>query len=136
MQVTKKCLEWNGKDLIVAGGSQGGLQTMWAAALDPDVTEAYPYITWCCDLAGTAKKQRISGGWRIPYVAGLDYFDAVFMAKRIKKAKVVITRAGLGDYVCPPSGLAISYRNLARRIKRSAGIRAATTVQCRKVRKS
>ena len=113
MQVTKKCPEWNGKDLIVAGGSQGGLQTMWAAALDPDVTEAYPYITWCCDLAGTTKKQRISGGWRISYVAGLDYFDAVFMAKRIKKAKVVITRAGLGDYVCPPSGLAISYRNLA-----------------------
>ena len=35
------------------------------------------------------------------------------MAKRIKNAKVIITRAGLGDYVCPPSGLAILYNNLA-----------------------
>jgi len=35
------------------------------------------------------------------------------MAKRIRNAEVVITRAGLGDYTCPPSGLAISYNNLA-----------------------
>ena len=113
MEYAKTLPEWNGKDLIVRGGSQGGLQTMWAAALDQDVTEAYPHITWCCDIAGTAKKQRLSGSWRIQYVPGLDYYDPVFMAKRIKKAKVVITRAGLGDYTCPPSGLAISYLNLA-----------------------
>ena len=35
------------------------------------------------------------------------------MAKRIKNARVEITRAGLGDYTCPPSGLAISYKNIA-----------------------
>ena len=113
IEYAKTLPEWNGKKLVVQGGSQGGLQTMWAAALDQDVTEAYPSITWCCDLAGTDKKQRISGGWRIKYVPALDYYDPVFMAKRIKKAKVDIIRAGLGDYVCPPSGLAISYNNLA-----------------------
>ena len=113
IEYAKTLPEWNGKDLIVRGASQGGLQTMWAAALDPDVTEAYPAITWCCDIAGTKKKQRVSGAGRIQYAPGLDYYDSVFMAKRIKKAKVVITRAGLGDYVCPPSGLAICYRNLA-----------------------
>ena len=105
--------EWNKKDLIVSGGSQGGLQTMWAAALDQDVTVAQPSITWCCDMAGTAKAKRLHGTWRIPYVPALDYYDPVFMAKRIKKASVTITRAGLGDYTCPPSGLAISYNNLA-----------------------
>ncbi|MBR1967095.1 MAG: acetylxylan esterase, partial [Lentisphaeria bacterium] len=43
----------------------------------------------------------------------LEYYDPVFMAKRIRKAKIVITRAGLGDYTSPPSGLAICYNNLA-----------------------
>ena len=105
--------EWNGKDLIASGGSQGGLQTMWVAALDQDVTVALPSITWCCDMSGTTKAQRLHGSWRIPYVPQLDYYDPVFMAKRITHAEVNITRAGLGDYTCPPSGLAICYNNLA-----------------------
>ena len=113
LEYVKSLKEWNGKDLIASGGSQGGLQTMWAAALDQDVTEARPSITWCCDLAGTEKAKRLSGTWRIQYVPALDYYDSVFMAKRIKKAKVIVGRAGLGDYVCPPSGLAICYNNLA-----------------------
>ena len=113
LEYLKSRPEWNGRDLTAVGGSQGGLQTMWAAALDPDVSVAKPGITWCCDLAGTQKKQRLSGGWRIQYVPALDYYDPVFLAKRIKNAKVEITRAGLGDYTCPPSGLAISYKNIA-----------------------
>ena len=113
LEYLKTLPEWNGKDLTAVGGSQGGLQTMWAAALDQDVTVAQPAITWCCDMAGTEKAKRIHGTWRIKYVPALDYFDPVFMAKRIKKAEVTITRAGLGDYTCPPSGLAISYNNLA-----------------------
>ena len=113
MEYLKTLPEWNGKTLIAQGGSQGGLQTMWAAALDQDVTVARPSITWCCDLAGTEKAKRLSGGWRIKYVPALDYYDPVFMAKRIKKADVTITRAGLGDYTCPPSGLMICYKNLA-----------------------
>ena len=113
LEYLKTLPEWDGKNLIVSGGSQGGLQTMWAAALDQDITVALPAITWCCDLAGTKKAKRIHGSWRIKYVPALDYFDPVFMAKRIKKAEVNITRAGLGDYTCPPSGLAVSYNNLA-----------------------
>ena len=97
MEYLKSRPEWNGKDLTAEGGSQGGLQTMWAAALDQDVTVAKPGITWCCDLAGTTKKGRYFGGWRIPYVPAIDYYDPVFMAKRIKTARVEITRAGLCD---------------------------------------
>ena len=113
MEYLKSRPEWNGKDLIAVGGSQGGLQTIWAAALDQDVSLALPSIIWCCDLAGATKAKRLDGGWRVQYVPALDYFDPVFMAKRIKSAKVVIERGGLGDYVCPPSGLAICYKNLA-----------------------
>ncbi len=113
LEYLKSRPEWNGRDLRASGGSQGGLQTMWAAALDQDVNMAYPSITWCCDLAGTEKAGRVHGPWRIKYTPALDYYDPVFMAKRIKKAAVHIRRAGLGDYTCPPSGLMISYKNLA-----------------------
>lgn len=109
LQFLKALPQWNGKSLSVSGGSQGGLQTIWAAALDPDVTYADSHITWCCDFAGTTIKRL--GGWRPKYVPALNYYDSVFHAKRIK-CQIQIGRAGLGDYVCPPSGLAILYNNL------------------------
>ena len=110
LEYIKTLPEWNGKTLTVAGGSQGGLQTMWAAALDKDVTHAMPAVTWCCDLAGHNKAKRLPG-WRPSYVPALDYYDSIFHARRIK-CRVDITRAGLGDYVCPPSGLAACYNEL------------------------
>ncbi|MDR0931516.1 MAG: acetylxylan esterase [Victivallales bacterium] len=109
LEFVKSLPEWNGKTLLVSGGSQGGLQTVWAAALDSDVTYASPGIPWCCDLNGTAKGRL--GGWFPKYVPALGYYDAVNHAKRIK-CQVNITRAGLGDYVCPPSGVAILYNNI------------------------
>ncbi len=109
LQFLKALPQWNGKGLTVSGGSQGGLQTIWAAALDPDVTNADSGITWCCDFAGTTKGRL--AGWRPNYVPALNYYDCVFHAKRIK-CPVVISRAGLGDYVCPPSGLAVLYNNI------------------------
>jgi cephalosporin-C deacetylase-like acetyl esterase len=110
LQFLKSLPQWNGKDLSVSGGSQGGLQTVWAAALDPDVTHANSSITWCCDFAGPTQGRL--GGWRPAYVPALNYYDSVFHAKRIK-CPIVISRAGLGDYTCPPSGLAILYNNIS-----------------------
>ena len=101
--------EWDGRNLIASGGSQGGLQTVWAAGLDPDVTLAEPSITWCCDLGGETKG-RNRGTWYVGYRPALGYYDAVNVARRIPRTcRVNITRAGLGDYVCPPSGLAMLY---------------------------
>ncbi len=110
LEFVKSLPEWNGKQLVVNGGSQGGLQTIWAAALDESVTKAEPSITWCCDLSGNAENKRLKG-WFPQWVPALGYYDAVNHAKRIK-CQVNITRAGLGDYTCPPSGLAILYNNL------------------------
>ena len=126
LEYLKSLPEWNGKDLSAVGGSQGGLQSIWAGALDPDVTVVSSSITWCCDLAGSTKANRICGRWRIQYVPGLDYYDPVFMAKRIKKADVTIPKAGLGDYVCPPSGLMILYKNLATPSKTIRWVQGAT----------
>ena len=109
LQFLKSLPQWNGKDLVVTGGSQGGLQAVWAAGLDSDVSLASISIVWCCDLAGSTQGRIV--GWRPVYVPALNYYDAVFHAKRIK-CPVVISRAGLGDYICPPSGLAILYNNL------------------------
>ena len=112
LQFVKSLPEWDGKTLEARGGSQGGLQTVWAAALDHDVTSAFPEVPWCCNLAGKSCG-RMGPSWGIPYVKELNYYDLVHMARRIPKTCVVkIPRAGLGDYTCPPSGIAAFYNNL------------------------
>jgi len=108
LQYVKTLPEWDGKSLVVEGGSQGGLQTSWAAGLDPDVTLARPSVTWGCDYGATDPGKRLHGGWFIKHVPGIDYYDAVNHVKRAK-CPVEVTRAGLGDYTCPPSGLAAYY---------------------------
>lgn len=113
LQFIKSMPEWNGKDILAQGGSMGGLQTMWAAGLDPDVSEARPSIPWCCDMGGRETLKRNVPSWAVGETEAMRYFDPVNMAKRVsKKCKVTITRAGLGDYCCPPSGVAILYNNL------------------------
>lgn len=108
LEFVKAQPEWNGKDLSVGGGSQGGFQALAAAALDKDVTKCFAAVPWLCDLGGiTLGRQR---GWRPDYAEGLGYYDSVNMAKRIQ-CPVSIT-AGLGDYVCPPSGVAVLYNNI------------------------
>ena len=107
LEFLKTLPEWNGKDLVVEGGSQGGLQTCWAAGLDPDVSLARPGVPWCCDM-GIAITPRLKGHWYIPYAPGLDYFDPINHIRRAK-CPVEITRAGLCDYTSPPSAVAALY---------------------------
>lgn len=122
LEFLKSRPEWDGKTLLANGGSMGGLQTIWAAALDHDVTEAHPDIPWCCDIGGeTIGRNR--GTWYVKWAApGLGYYDPVNMAKRIPVAtKFKIPRFGLGDYICPPTGVMAMYNNLPCRDKRATG---------------
>lgn len=110
--------QWNGKDLIAQGGSQGGLQTIWAASLVPGISEAKPSVTWCCDIDGTSIGRQ--GGWRPEFSRGLAYYDAVFHAGRIPASCYLnVQRLGLGDYVCPPSGTAAQFNaaNCRKRVR-------------------
>lgn len=107
LEFVKQRPEWNGRDLVTSGGSQGGLQSVWAAALDHDVSLCENTVTWCCDMAGHAEGGRLAG-WCPQWVPALGYYDAVNHARRIR-SRFVVTRAGLGDYVCPPSGIAALY---------------------------
>ena len=103
--------EWNRTRLEVEGGSQGGLQSVWAAALCPQVTHANVGFIWCCDI-GKSGETRLKSNFEPASTPALRYYDAVNHAKRIH-CPVKIPRAGLGDDVCPPSGLALFYANLA-----------------------
>ena len=119
LQFLKTVKGWNGKDLIASGGSQGGLQTIWAAACGEGVTRAESGITWNCDMYTNGKLRKdpalklAADGWYIPWVDALGYYDAANFAKRIPASCFTfITRAGLGDYCCPPTGLAKLWNNI------------------------
>lgn len=112
LEYLKSRPEWNGRSLRAVGGSQGGLQSIWAAALDHDVTQCNPAIPWCCDIGGT-EVGRNRGTWYVKWVPALGYYDPVNMAKRIPKTcTLYVSRAGLGDYICPPTGVMAFYNNL------------------------
>ena len=108
LEFVKSRPEWDGKHLIAAGGSQGGLQAVTAAALDHDVTLCNAFKPWCCDLGGI-QLGRLRG-WRPDYANGLGYYDPVNMAKRIRCETSIF--AGLGDYTCPPSAASVLYNNI------------------------
>ena len=119
LQYLKTVKGWNGRELIASGGSQGGLQTIWAAACGEGVTLAESGVTWCCDIYTNGKLRKdpalkMSGdGWYIEWTDAMGYFDAAIFAKRIPKScRTFITRAGLGDYCCPPTGLAKLWNNI------------------------
>ncbi|OGV59972.1 MAG: hypothetical protein A2X45_16700 [Lentisphaerae bacterium GWF2_50_93] len=108
LEYVKSLPEWNGKELHSNGGSQGGLQGLWGAALDKDVTSSDIWSPWCCDFGGiTLGRIR---GWRPDYSETLNYYDPVFHAKRIKSKVHLI--ANYGDYTCPPSSVWIVYNNI------------------------
>lgn len=113
LEYLKSFPEWNGRDLIASGGSMGGLQTIWAAGIDSAVTLARPSIPWCCDVGGRDTLGRLRLPAQIAETPALRYFDPVNFAKRIAPTcRVEVPRAGLGDYVSPPSGIAVFYNNV------------------------
>ena len=112
LQYLKTVEGWNGKDLIALGNSQGGLQSVWAAACGEGVTYAESGTTWCCDMGGETLG-RFRGPWYIHWAKGLGYYDPVNHARRIPKScRLYLYWCGLGDTCSPPSGLAILWNNL------------------------
>ncbi|MBO6234211.1 MAG: acetylxylan esterase, partial [Prevotella sp.] len=100
--------EWDGKNLAVQGGSQGGALALVIAALDPRVTACcvnHPALT---DMAAYTDKGR-TGGYPhfkpeilTPQVVNvLQYYDVINFC-RIVKCPVRMTW-GYNDNVCPPT---------------------------------
>ncbi len=99
--------EWDGKNIRLNGGSMAAMQATSVAAHEPGITELNISIPWLCDLRAIEYgRQR---GWRPDPADGLDYYDTVCQASRVN-CNVTIS-AGLGDYVCPPSGEVALYKS-------------------------
>lgn len=111
LQYVKTLPEWDGVNLTTTGGSQGGMQCLTMAGLDPDVTQVNAYVPWFSDVSGAECSARLDSVFMPGWVEGLGYFDTSNHAKRIK-CKVTI-HAGLGDYVCPPSGEMVLYNSIS-----------------------
>lgn len=110
--------EWDGKIIIVRGGSQGGGQSIAAAGLDSRVTFTAPGIAAMCDHSGNAVGR--VAGWPklVPLVDGKPdpkvleaarYVDCMNLATRAKAA--AIFSVGFIDGVCPPTGIYATYNN-------------------------
>ena len=127
--------EWDGKNLIAIGGSQGGLQTMWAGGLVEGISEIQPYITWGCDIGDPfidkdhpwpTQSPLLSRTWGIPKTPNAYYFDAALHAKRVPTNCVAtITRIGLGDKPCPMRGVLLSYYNMPCTVKEATLVQGA-----------
>ncbi len=102
--------EWDGRNVFVQGGSQGGALSLITAGLDPRVTACVANHPALSDMAGYAEKGR-TGGY--PHfnrenqmltpqkIETLQYYDVVNFASRIK-CPVYLTW-GYNDNTCPPT---------------------------------
>lgn len=110
--------KWNGQDLAVTGGSQGGALSIVTAGLDPRVkglAAAYPALS---DLTGYLHNR--AGGWPHMFRAtGADshrtkekietskYYDVVNFARRVKAPGIYTW--GFNDETCPPTSMFAAY---------------------------
>lgn len=104
--------QWDGKNVIAQGGSQGGALALIAAALDSRVTACVANHPALADMAGYAEPGRTGGyphfgrkykGVKLSpdVIHTLSYYDVVSFARRI--AVPVFMTWGYNDNVCPPT---------------------------------
>lgn len=103
--------EWDGKNVAVQGGSQGGALAIIAAGLDSRVTQCVANHPALSDMAGYAAKGGTGGYphfYRQPQILSnkdclntLAYFDVVNFARYVK-APTYLTW-GYNDVTCPPT---------------------------------
>ena len=102
--------EWDGRNVAVQGGSQGGALSLVAAGLDPRVTLCCANHPALADMAGYCEKGRTGGYPHFNKVPGfltaqavetLSYYDVVNFARHIT-CPVRMTW-GYNDNVCPPT---------------------------------
>lgn len=108
LKYLKSLPEWNGKDIISVGGSQGALQAITVAVHDSDVTEVITDRPWFCDLNSSNKGYL--KGWRPDFAEGLRYFDTVAQGMHLERPITIICH--LGDYCCPPKTVMALYNSI------------------------
>ncbi|MEM1136152.1 MAG: acetylxylan esterase [Bacteroidota bacterium] len=109
--------EFDGSNIAVAGGSQGGALSIVTAGLDSRIKWLVPYYPALCDLVGYTEKR--AGGW--PHMFHPDnphhtsdaemktaaYYDVVNFAKKVEAEGYYSW--GFNDNVCPPTSMYAAY---------------------------
>jgi cephalosporin-C deacetylase-like acetyl esterase len=110
---------WDGTNLAVTGGSQGGALSIVTAALDPRVKGLAAYYPALADVTGYLQGR--AGGWphmfrtaegpmshRTPEkIATTRYYDVVNFARRVKVPGLYTW--GFNDETCPPTSMYSAY---------------------------
>ncbi len=112
--------EFDGENLLVTGGSQGGQLSIVTAALDPRVKALAAYYPAYCDVTGYLHGR--AGGWPHMMNRNLDwatghptkkkiattgYYDVVNFARRLQVPGHYAW--GYNDEVCPPTSMYAAY---------------------------
>ncbi|MBK7628596.1 MAG: acetylxylan esterase [Bacteroidales bacterium] len=106
--------EYNGKDIAVTGGSQGGALTIVTAGLDKRIKFAAALYPALCDHTGYLNNR--AGGWPHYFkntqpkpneVETLGYFDVVNFARRVTAPGYYTW--GYNDLTCPPTSMYSAY---------------------------
>lgn len=112
--------QWDGRNVIVIGHSQGGGQSLVAGGIDSRVTTIAVGVPAICDHGGRESGQ--INGWPkiVPYdgkgqadrksLQASRYIDAVNFASRCKAQAIM--SVGFVDGVCPPSSCYAAYNLL------------------------
>ncbi|QRR00509.1 acetylxylan esterase [Dyadobacter sandarakinus] len=110
--------QYDGKNLAVTGGSQGGALSIVTAALDPRVKWLGAFYPALSDVTGYLHGR--AGGWPHYFdkgsmainntkekLATLGYYDVVNFARRVKAPGFYIW--GFNDETCPPTSMYAAY---------------------------
>ena len=113
--------KWNGQDLAVTGGSQGGALSIVTTALDPRVKGLAAFYPALSDMTGYLNNR--AGGWphmfRVTNTSGAashrtkekietsKYYDVVNFARRVKVPGIYTW--GFNDETCPPTSMYAAY---------------------------
>jgi cephalosporin-C deacetylase-like acetyl esterase len=115
--------DWDGKTLLVTGGSQGGFQSFATAALCPQITAVAVDVPAGCDLTGPLAHPPRAFGWpywisnwgpkgrdmkKVAETAG--YYDGINFAVRIHCPTLV--SVGLIDDTARPTGVIAAYNGI------------------------
>lgn len=113
--------DWDGRNLLVVGGSQGGQLSIVTAGLDSRVTALSASFPAFCDVTGYLQGR--AGGWPHMFrprgdgkpsdfakpddIATTAYYDTVNFARRVKVPGLYTW--GYNDQVCPPTSTFSAY---------------------------
>lgn len=106
--------DWDGVNVGVTGGSQGGALTLVTAALNNRVTFCAPFYPALCDVTGFLHGR--AGGWPKYFRNGpeadgatetVPYYDVVNFARRVTCP--VFFSFGFNDNTCPPTSTYAAY---------------------------